>query len=536
MYIYKSKPFDHQDQVFTKTRDLDFYALFMEQGTGKTKPTIDTAAYLFETGRIDLFVVIAPNGVHRKWLTEDIPLSLPDRIEYDCVVWKSDGTVRMQRDYDRLLNKDGDHLRIFLINVEFLSHKKGVELLEVLLRKFRTFMAVDESSTIMNITSKRTENIVGLGELAEFKRILNGTPVVKAPFDLYAQFLFLNPDVLGRSWVAFKAEYAEWYPPTHPFVANIAAKHNALIAKALQSARAAGWPDDKSIDLRSFLPPGAVHRMPQIIMTDAAGMPKYKHLDRLKAKIDPHSFRITKDECFDLPPKIPQTRFFAMTKEQRKIYDDLYSKHRAIIEAVVDGTPQQQLVIIDHKLTVMLRLHQVACGYLPVDGKEVPIFRDAEGKNPRVIAVMEDLKQYDGQTIIWCRFRREVRVLAHLLGQDAVTFFGDTTDAEENKTRFQRGEVKYLVGTAAFGGMGHNFANSSKAVFCSNTFSFLQRSQAEDRQHRYGLADHVDHVLYVDIQAEDSVDQDIIASLRNKQDLADYMMNKKPTVPGEFLL
>ena len=86
-YKYKTEPYDHQRAVFEKTRDLEAYALLMEQGTGKTKVIIDTAAYLYGQRKLEALLVIAPNGVHRNWGMNEIPAHMPDRIPCSVVVW-----------------------------------------------------------------------------------------------------------------------------------------------------------------------------------------------------------------------------------------------------------------------------------------------------------------------------------------------------------------------------------------------------------------------------------------------------------------
>ncbi len=75
-YVYATEPFDHQRELFEATRDLEHYAIWWEQGTGKSKPAIDTACWLYQQGKIDGVLVVAPTGVHRNWMTDEIPRHL----------------------------------------------------------------------------------------------------------------------------------------------------------------------------------------------------------------------------------------------------------------------------------------------------------------------------------------------------------------------------------------------------------------------------------------------------------------------------
>ena len=48
MYTFKTKPYEHQKQVFNETKQKKIIALFMEMGTGKSKVALDTAGFLFK--------------------------------------------------------------------------------------------------------------------------------------------------------------------------------------------------------------------------------------------------------------------------------------------------------------------------------------------------------------------------------------------------------------------------------------------------------------------------------------------------------
>ena len=502
-YVYKSKPYEHQDKVFRLSADKECFAFLMEQGTGKTKPTIDTAAYLYETNKIDGLVIAAPNGVHRKWFVEDFPLSMPDRIPVKVCVWKAQ-SAPVLRNFESLLMipRSTKCLRVFMINIEALSTKKGVELVKRFLTTYRCLFVIDESGRIKNPGTNRTDAVVQLGALAPYRRILNGLPVSKSPFDLFSQFQFLDPKILGPSFFAFKARHAEFYPPNSGIIKAILAK-NPKVQQILAK--------NPNANVTRFAP--------QIVVTDALGRPKYKQLERLKDQIAPYSFRVTKAQCLDLPEKVYTTRFFEMTDKQRAIYEDVEENSRATID--------DDLYFIQHQLTKKLRLQQITSGFMGTEPNEEPKeICVAPEENPRLMLLKDTLEDLYGSVIIWARFRKEIEWIARMLGEDCVTYYGgtDTKDKPVNLEKFKSGDCRYLVGTAASGGIGHNFTIANYCVYYSNTFDYEQRAQSEDRQHRIG---QTNKVTYFDLQAENSVDQDIVASLRAKQDLGDYMMGKK---------
>lgn len=495
LFPSKTLPFAHQQEAFELSADREAFAFLMEQGTGKSLPTAATVAYLYMTGKINGWVLAAPNGLHRKWMIEDIPMSLPDNIPRKIVCWQN-SSAPVLRAFNRMIDSDDKVLNIFLINVEALSTVKGEELVKRFLQAHVGIFTIDESGRIKNPESKRTEKIVNLGAVADYRRILNGLPVSKSPFDLFSQFQFLDPRILGTSYFAFKNRHATFYEKDHPFIKNLMAKQ----------ARLTGRPSN---------------RVPQIVAEDAQGNKLYKQLEKLKTQIAPYSYRKTKDECFDLPPKVYDTRFFQMTAKQRSHYDDVKENQRTVLDS--------ELIIIQHKLSVQLRLQQITSGFMGITGEIEPrTICVAPEDNPRLMLLVDTLEDLDGSVIIWARFKPEVAMIKKVLGEKAVTWYGDTsaTDKPENERAFKAGEVPYMIATASSGGIGRNWQIAGTSIYYSNSFDFEHRAQSEDRNHRYGVAEGREKVLYIDLQAEDSVDQDIVASLRQKKDLGEYMMNK----------
>ncbi len=86
-YKFKSKPYKHQFNAWLRSKDEENFALFMEMGTGKSKVTIDNFAYLYDQGKIDSVLLVAPKGVYRNWIDREIPKHLPDHIRYTQAIW-----------------------------------------------------------------------------------------------------------------------------------------------------------------------------------------------------------------------------------------------------------------------------------------------------------------------------------------------------------------------------------------------------------------------------------------------------------------
>ena len=207
-YKFKTKPYAHQLAALEKSWDREEFAYFMEMGTGKSKVLVDNIAMLYDKGKINGALIIAPKGVYRNWLSQEIPNHLASHIQPKMVLWTASTSKSKQKEYDSLF-ETGYDLHILIMNVEAFSTKKGLDFAGRFLRTHRTMMAVDESTSIKTPTAKRTKSILALSKLASYRRILTGSPVTKSPLDLYTQCAFLNEHLLGfTSYYTFRNRYA----------------------------------------------------------------------------------------------------------------------------------------------------------------------------------------------------------------------------------------------------------------------------------------------------------------------------------------
>ena len=155
-YKFKTKPYKHQLIALEKSWNKETYAYFMEMGTGKTKVLIDNMSMLYDKGKIDGALIIAPKGVVKTWYEQEIPTHLPNHVENVTVLWQSNINKTQQEKLETLFEIE-TALHILVMNVEALSTDKGVKFAEKFLRSHKTLMAIDESTTIKTPTAKRTK-------------------------------------------------------------------------------------------------------------------------------------------------------------------------------------------------------------------------------------------------------------------------------------------------------------------------------------------------------------------------------------------
>lgn len=460
-----------------------YFALGAEQGTGKTWMLLNDAEHQFTNGRIQALLVIAPKGVHTNWVRREIPthLSVPHVTEW----WASGMGKRHAARLERLLQHDEPgELVIFAINIDAVNTKPGLAYAERFLRRFSAMLVVDESHMIKNVSSKRTIKINSrLAPLAKSRRIASGTLVANSPLDLFGQFEFLRAGLLGTtSYRSFVAEYAEIYPPDSRLVANI-------------QKRTRGEP--------------------QIVRVDRDGNPMYKNLQKLGGLIAPHTFRVLKEDCLDLPPKIYQTHYYDLNPSHRRTYDRIAEELRYERE---DGE-----IDIYSALTVIQKLRQITSGFIMVEGEPTELTVDAE---PRMKALEELVGLGEGPMIVWASFREELRQIAARLRPfgPVVEYHGGVSSKQRDQAvdDFQSGAAQFFVANAQSGGTGLTLTAARRVAYYSCSYSLVERLQSEDRAHRIGTTRPV---VYTDIVATNTIDERIARVLQSKERAATTVMD-----------
>ena len=88
-YKFKTKPYQHQLNALARSWDKEYFAYFMEMGTGKSKVLVDNIAMLYDKGKINGALIVAPKGVIGTWFNNELPNHMPDHVEYKSVLWQA---------------------------------------------------------------------------------------------------------------------------------------------------------------------------------------------------------------------------------------------------------------------------------------------------------------------------------------------------------------------------------------------------------------------------------------------------------------
>jgi SNF2 family DNA or RNA helicase len=357
------------------------------------------------------------------------------------------------------------------MNVESFSKGDGLKFAQKFLSCHKAMIAIDESTTIKTPTSNRTKSILSLRQDAKYRRILTGSPVTKSPLDLFSQCQFLDPWLLNhQSYYTFKARYAV----------------------------------TRKIEVQG--------RRVEIVVG-------YRNLSELSEKIKPFSKRILKEDCLDLPAKSFIKHTVELTKEQKKVYEQM--KKEAI--AFLDGKMQSTATV----MTQLMRLHQITCGHFTADDgtiKDLPCSRLTE--------LMSILENVEGKAIIWSHYTHDVKRIINKIkevyGDDSVVDYYGATDSDQrsiNIKRFQTNDnCRFFVGTTHTGGYGITLTAGSTMIYFSNGYDLEKRQQSEARIDRIG---QTKKMTYIDIMSQDTIDEHIVKALRNKVNIANKIMGEE---------
>lgn len=558
-YDFRVQPFPHQYDEWAEHRENPGRAILWEQGTGKSKETIDQACWCYRRGLIDAVVVVAPNGVHRNWVEEEIPAHVPDSImpEVRAMYFQSDrsGTKWHKSACLEVVRHKG--FSWLTISYEAFVTTAGKQALIEMFDKRRVFYVLDEGHYINNPDAERTKSILRSSKYAAIKRVLTGTPISTGPFNMYSLVNFIDPTYWERHGFSTFVEFRT---------------HFGVFEKRWDPN---GWTFDKATKTRKQ---GREFEV----------LKEYRRLDELNRLIQPLSSRVTKESAgLNLPPKRYVKEHFQMSPEQAELYAQMRKEYMVWLgskeaeeelgqtiqmcfscggskEVEVDGyiypcpecggaaggsvLPEEGTVVVATMAMVrLLRLQQITCGYLPTEDEDEPLYTipGVNHRMERLKAIIKDRVEQGKKVIVWARFQLDITLILKELdamGIRAVRYDGAVDDdgraeakalfkgerplmdrgvlvGREKIPREQQAEV--FVGNPSAGATGLTLNVAKVSIYYSNNFKLIDRLQSEDRNHRIGQDEEVE---YIDLIAEGTVDEKIVTNLREKYGIAGQIL------------
>lgn len=476
-YQFKTQPFRTQKLALEKAFGRSSFAFYKDMGTGKSKTFIDLACASRVHPLIESVLMVCPIGVRKNWVRE---VEIHSPLPADVYLLNS----AKPKEFEKWLNTPHD-FKWLIVGVESLGISKNAYemMLQFILKNPRTMFCVDESHKIKNHAALRSQRCHAAARHTPYRVVMTGTPIAKGVMDLYSQFQFLDPDIMGvGDYYSFRGRYAEM-----------------------------GGHEDKEII-------------------------GYKNLDELMEIVNPFVYQVRKEEALpDLPPKMRTKRYVTLNADQTRHYKSMV-KDKIVI------SDDNRTLTVKNALGKALRLQQIAGGFVPFEthdpfaDKMKVVTEPIKGKNPKIEDLLEFCDEIDGSLIVWCAFRPELDAVAAALREkygpdDVVEVHGgiseDQRDINVNEL-FQKKKATKLVANVQTGGTGLTMTAAEYEYFFSNTHNSIDREQGEDRAHRKG---QLKSVLIVDCIAQietsgtavDCIDATVVASLEAKKDLSEYI-------------
>lgn len=486
-YKFVREPRAHQMDALNWVYSKRAAALFMDMRTGKTKVVIDLAMAMWGDAKLERLTVIPLLTLRRNWYNAFMVDANRDQIDIHFL------ESGKQKEFDKWNAINDGRLKVLLTGIESMSAGRAHGMVTDFCGGPKTMSVIDESDTIKNHKSIRTEKMFEIRDKSEYRLILTGTPISKGPMDFYAQFEYIDPNIFGiGDFYSFRNRYAIM-----------------------------GGYEDKEIVA-------------------------YQNMAEYTELVKPYVFQVRYADVFDSPPAEYEVRTVQMTEEQKVIYKRI-RKDNTIRDS---KDPKIIKLVVQNVLEKALRLHEVCGGFwaekvdtgkfkdvtvTDKEGKAIdqirkPIFKyihhPVAGKNPKLDECVRTLIHDfpDDQGIVWAVHRAELDLIAEALRPHGTVamFHGDVSEADRAQIDhdFRAGKIKWLVANPTTGGRGYTFDAAMVMVNFTSSQNLIHRLQSLERA---TSGTKTVPVAIIDIVVENSVDELYLEALTAKQDVADYV-------------
>ena len=467
----KAKPYRHQMEAFHfacglfgilpgSRRESGGCALLMEMGTGKSLTAVAITGALANAGCIRRVLVVAPLSILGVWEAEFSRFA-----DFPYFLAVLSGTGEKKR--DTLRHMTGAALQVAVVNYESAWR------MEKDLRLWRPDLIVaDEGHKIKTHNIAASKAMHRLGQQAGYRLLLTGTVITNKAIDVFSQFKFVNPDIFGQSFYAFRNRYFDMVGYGN---------HTPVLKKAMEA--------------------------------------------ELTEKLHSISYRATKAECLDLPETTDVIRQVDLEPAALRIYQGLVKESYAALSGGEVTAP--------NILTRLLRLSQLTGGFIGND-ETAAVEQVSAAKLSALEDILDGAAAEGKKLVIIARFLPEIKAICKLLEKRGLRYAcitGEVKNREEQVEQFQKEpEVMAFVGQIATAGMGITLTAASTMVFYSLDYSMSNFEQAKARIHRVGQRMPCTYLYLV---ARGTVDEKVLLALKDKADLArtlvdDYRSGKNP--------
>lgn len=425
-----------------------------------TGKTMTAMAIAGMLDNVKRILVICPKISLRVWQREYDKFA-----NYNYYLAALEGTAKKRLEtMQDLIDNEGDYDKsIVVINYEY------VYTFENILAKWKPDLIIcDESHKIKSPSAQQTKSILRLGRLALYKICLTGTPLTNNILDFFSQYKFLDSSVLGDSYTAYKNKYV------------ITGMFNEYLR------------------------------------------PNPSTFQELKARLATISYRVTKEECLDLPP-------FTDVYIPVEFSDKNYKLYKQFEKDFVVWLNEHTQVTTENALTQTLKLRQLTGGfcydYNTLGERTTVNFDDA--KLSACSELIDSIVSGGNKVIVFAEFQAEIENIKKCcddLGIKAVTYYGGSSEKAKNNAyeEFTGGDAMVFIGQIESAGISITLTNSKYTIFYSTGYKYGCYDQARSRMHRKG---QTQKCTYYHLVVKGTIDEKINKSLENKERLAETIID-----------
>lgn len=434
------------------------FGFLFEMGCGKTLTAISVMGALYEAGRVQSCLVIAPTTVVPVW-----PEEMAEKADFPFLAATMLGTKRkrqkayqdMIRTYERL---GTNPLLMPCINYNEIF-REGIQ---NLLEEFHADLIIlDEGHYIKNHTAKTSKEAYALGESAHYRLLLTGTPLTNHTTDLYGEFRFVDRRVFGSNFYAFRNRYC--------------------IMGGFQNKKVVGE----------------------------------KNHDELVKRVHSAALRVTKADALDLPEETTVVRYVELSRTEREVYENLRKTGLAELEggAVTAPLVITKMLRLQQVCGGFVKLDEEESpqqiGTSKLDTLEDIVRSVVLDEDQKLVVFARFLPEVHA-----------ICGMLDGLGLQYGCIYGEIPQEERGRivSEFQRDpEVRVFVAQIQTAGLGITLHAASTAVFYSMDFSYANYAQAMARIHRIGQRFPC---TYINLIARGTIDEKIQNAMQDKADLA----------------
>lgn len=507
--------YPHQKEGVRRALQEPFFALFMDQGTGKTAVAIRATVERFKQMGLHRVAIFAPNNLLYNWTLELKEWAWLPKDEIKILRLKGKGKqnwISQLNDFSKydyelrtldelkelgLGTRKGDILKQHKASLMILlMNYEKARILEPQLRKMKIqSLIVDESQRVKSRNAQVSKAIYRLTRGCSTRLLMSGTPVGKGYEDLFMQYKIMDPEIFGGNYRDFESRYIQ---------------KGGYMGKEIVG---------------------------------------YQNIDELKEVVAKTSYRVEIEDCIDLPPLDIHYLTCELAGDAQKAYEELYedlytqipleatrerlkallrqnyieySPGESYLSLLLKAEPLLNIASCDLTITKLIRLHQLTGGFLKLDsGELVPMGRS------KLDLAIDYLRGRNLPTVIFCNFVDEIRLLERELKKafpkKRVENYRDSKNKEKIESDFKKGKVDIVILQIHSGSTGLNFQAANAIMFYSTNHSADDYWQAISRIKRPGQKNRMEVVV---LMCEGTVDEDIAESIRVKTKLMEELWKK----------